>query len=132
MSTTPIMYEGFALFMDKSFDKNELEKFHREVERWVSTNPEEALSSLEGVSPSDLPKVYRRYVQALYKNLDIRKFTEDGHVNGYVVFTSGSYRLTTSDVFIRATPEERAQLEEFRQKFVPENTSGFYQWKNES
>lgn len=132
MSTTSIMYEGFALFMDKSFDAAKLKAFHQEVSVWVGENPAEDLDSLDAVSEKDLPKVYRRYVRAVFGELDIRQFTEDGEIHGYVVFAGGSCRLTTSDVFNRATPEERTQLEAFRQKFVPENNSGFYQWKNES
>lgn len=131
MSRTPIKHEGFAVFMDNGFDEEETEKFHQEVANWVTGEDSDDLSVLDLSDAKALLKACRKYVRSNYSSLDISAFCdEEGHANGYVIFASGSQRITTSDVFIATSPKEKAQMEAFRGKFIPSNTSCFSQWRS--
>lgn len=132
MSRTPIKHEGFAVFMDKGFDAEELTKFHQEVSNWIAGERSEDLSTLNLSVQKDILKAYRKYVRGNYPALDISAFyDEEGHMDGYVVFAAGSQRITTSDVFVATSPKDKEQMDAFRGKFIPRNAASFYQWKSE-
>jgi hypothetical protein len=129
MPKNPIRNEGFGIFMDFGFDEQETAEFHREVLAWAKT-PDGFPVLQSPYGQNDLEKVSRKYVQSKYPELDLHTFADDENAHGYVVFVKNTLRLTTSEEFVSASIKAKKDLESFKETFLPQNRSGFYQWEN--